>query len=70
VTVPDDAPLFDRVWLTNDNGCEVPGLQVLQDVAATLAREVWTVAPAHDQSGTSHSLSLHNPLRVEARGLP
>ena len=68
--MPHDAPLFDRVWLTNDDGCEAPRLQVLQDVVATLAREVWTVAPAHDLSGTSHSLSLHNPLRVEAHGLP
>lgn len=64
----DTPPLFDRVLLTNDDGIDAPGLQVLQDVAASLAREVWTVAPAHDQSGTSHSLSLHSPLRVEARG--
>jgi 5'-nucleotidase len=29
---------------------------------------VWVVAPEHDQSGTSHSLSLHAPLRVSAKG--
>ena len=59
--------LFGRVLLTNDDGIEAPGLKVLQEVAAGLAREVWTVAPAHDQSGTSHSLSLHSPLRVSAK---
>ena len=32
--MPDDAPLFDRALLTNDDGCEALGLQVLQDVAA------------------------------------
>nr|WP_321984326.1 5'/3'-nucleotidase SurE [uncultured Lichenicoccus sp.] len=61
-------PIFDRVLLTNDDGIAAPGLAVLEQVAATLAREVWVVAPAHDQSGTSHSLSLHAPLRIETLG--
>ncbi len=63
-----DAPLFDRVLLTNDDGIEAPGLAVLEEIAATLAREVWVVAPAHDQSGTSHSISLHEPLRLRRFG--
>ncbi len=61
-------PIFDRVLLTNDDGIAAPGLAVLEQVAASLAREVWVVAPAHDQSGTSHSLSLHAPLRIETMG--
>lgn len=60
--------IFGRVLLTNDDGVDAPGLQVLQEVAAELAREVWVVAPQHDQSGTSHSLSLHNALRVHEVG--
>src|SRR5918998_2712523 len=55
---------LDRVLLTNDDGIDAPGLAVLEQVAAELAREVWIVAPVHDQSGTSHSISLHSPLRV------
>jgi len=61
-------PLFDRVLLTNDDGFDAPGLEVLEQVATQLAREVWIVAPAEDQSGTSHSLSLHEPLRVHRKG--
>ena len=61
-------PLLDRVLLTNDDGIDAPGLAVLEAVAATLAREVWVVAPEHDQSGTSHSISLHAPLRVSHQG--
>ncbi|MBN3727926.1 5'/3'-nucleotidase SurE [Burkholderia sp. Ac-20379] len=61
-------PLFHRLLLTNDDGIDAPGLAVLERVARTLAREVWTVAPASDQSGTSHSLSLHEPLRVVPAG--
>ncbi|PLQ00598.1 5'/3'-nucleotidase SurE [Cupriavidus pauculus] len=60
--------VVDRVLLTNDDGIDAPGLAVLEQVAATLAREVWIVAPDHDQSGTSHSISLHAPLRVTEHG--
>ena len=41
-----------------------PGLAILEQVAAELAREVWVVAPEHDQSGVSHAISLHHALRV------
>lgn len=61
-------PIVDRVLLTNDDGIDAPGLAVLEEVAATLAREVWVVAPEHDQSGTSHSISLHAPIRFSNRG--
>jgi 5'-nucleotidase len=57
-------PVLDRVLLTNDDGIDAPGLAVLVEIAAELAREVWVVAPEHDQSGVSHALSLHHPLRV------
>ena len=59
--------LFSRVLLTNDDGIDAPGLRTLTEVAQELAEEVWIVAPDHDQSGTSHSLSLHRPLRVSQK---
>ncbi|EWY39596.1 5'-nucleotidase [Skermanella stibiiresistens SB22] len=59
---------FNRVLLTNDDGIGEPGLNILEEVAATLAREVWVVAPEHDQSGTANSISLHQPIRVRERG--
>jgi 5'-nucleotidase len=62
------SPIIERVLLTNDDGIDAPGLAVLEEVAATLAREVWVVAPEHDQSGTSHSISLHAPLRFTRQG--
>ncbi len=57
-----------RVLLTNDDGIDAPGLAALEAAAADIADEVWVVAPEHDQSGTSHSISLHSPLRVSQRG--
>jgi 5'-nucleotidase len=61
-------PLFNRVLLTNDDGIGAPGLAVLERVAAQIAREVWVVAPEQDQSGTSHCISLHDPLRISGQG--
>ena len=61
-------PCVERVLLTNDDGIGAPGMAVLEEVAAGLAREVWVVAPEHDQSGTSHSISLHAPLRISQQG--
>ncbi len=66
--MPDSTPILERILLTNDDGYDAPGLAVLEQIAATLAREIWIVAPAEDQSGTSHSLSLHEPLRVHREG--
>jgi 5'-nucleotidase len=60
--------VVDRVLLTNDDGIDAPGIKLLEEAAATFAREVWVVAPEHDQSGVSHSLSLNDPLRVSEKG--
>lgn len=54
---------LSRVLLTNDDGVDADGLSCLVDVAETLADEVWVVAPERDQSGSSHSVSLHEPIR-------
>ena len=60
--------MLDRVLLSNDDGIEAPGLAVLEEIARELAHEVWVVAPEHDQSGVSHAVSLHHPIRVIERG--
>jgi len=61
--------VLDRILLTNDDGIDAPGLEVLERIAQELAREVWVVAPEHDQSGVSHAVSLHHPVRLSPRGL-
>lgn len=53
-----------RILITNDDGVRGEGLKVLEEVAKTLSDDVWVVAPESDQSGTSHSVSLHQPLRL------
>jgi len=53
-----------RILITNDDGIHAPGLEVLQKIAGELSDDVWTIAPETDQSGASHSLSLHEPMRM------
>jgi 5'-nucleotidase len=51
-----------NILVSNDDGILAPGLALLADAC----REVGTVtvvAPDREQSGTSHSLTLHHPLR-------
>ncbi|MCI0433051.1 MAG: 5'/3'-nucleotidase SurE [Gemmatimonadetes bacterium] len=52
-----------RILITNDDGYLAGGLRVLARAAATLG-SVHIVAPDREQSATSHSLTLHYPLRV------
>jgi 5'-nucleotidase len=53
-----------RILITNDDGIEAPGLDVLEHIATGLSDDVWVVAPETDQSGASHSLTLAEPLRM------
>lgn len=53
-----------RILLTNDDGIEAPGLDVLEKIATDLTDDVWVVAPEMDNSGASHSLTLAEPLRM------
>ena len=53
--------------LTNDDGILANGLQCLTEAAEPLG-DVTIVAPDREQSATSHSLTLHHPLRPVRRG--
>ena len=57
-----------RILLTNDDGVAAPGLALLAEIAATLGDEIWIVAPADEQSGAGHSLTLTRPLRLRKQG--
>lgn len=53
-----------RILLTNDDGIHAPGLEALGAIADQLSDDVWVVAPEAEQSGASHSLTLHEPMRI------
>jgi 5'-nucleotidase len=49
--------------LTNDDGVHAPGLKMLFQQSLDLGKTV-IVAPEHDNSAASHSLTMSRPLRV------
>jgi 5'-nucleotidase len=56
-----------KLLCTNDDGILAHGLDCLVRAAQPLG-EVTVVAPDREQSATSHSLTLHHPLRPVPRG--
>jgi hypothetical protein len=52
-----------RILITNDDGYHSDGIEALE-AAMKLIGEVYVVAPATEQSGASHSLTLSRPLRI------
>jgi len=60
-----------RILITNDDGINAPGLQILTHIANELAGdngEVWTVAPAFEQSGVGHCISYTHPMMIAKMG--
>jgi len=53
-----------RVLLTNDDGIRADGLRVLAEHLAAHS-SVLVVAPDRPNSATSHSITLHKPLRLD-----
>jgi 5'-nucleotidase len=56
-----------RILCTNDDGILAYGLECLVRAAKEIG-DVTVVAPDREQSATSHSLTLHHPLRPVLRG--
>jgi 5'-nucleotidase len=57
-----------RILLTNDDGVNATGLKVLEKIARTISDDIWIVAPAEEQSGAGHSLTLTTPVRLRELG--
>lgn len=60
-----------RILITNDDGINAPGLEVLTEIANAIAGpkgEVWTVAPAFEQSGVAHCISYTRPMMIAKLG--
>lgn len=60
-----------RILITNDDGINAPGLEVLHEIATAIAGpdgEVWTVAPAFEQSGVGHCISYTHPMMIAKLG--
>ncbi|MFA5499199.1 MAG: 5'/3'-nucleotidase SurE [Candidatus Cloacimonadia bacterium] len=56
-----------KILLTNDDGIEAPGLNILADALIKEGYELIIVAPEIEKSASSQSITTHNPLRVVER---
>ena len=58
-----------RILLTNDDGIDAEGLDVLRSLASELADDanITVVAPAEEQSGVGHAITYTKNLSYEAR---
>ncbi len=52
-----------KILLTNDDGIDAEGLSALRE-AFSARHEVWVVAPENERSGSSHGITLRDPVRV------
>lgn len=55
------------ILITNDDGIDSDGLAALERELSAIG-DVWTVAPATEQSAVSHAITLWHPVRIHARG--
>jgi 5'-nucleotidase len=58
-----------RILVTNDDGVRAPGIVALAHALKAVG-EVTIVAPADNQSGKAHSLSITDPVYVDPVSLP
>ena len=56
-----------QILVTNDDGVEAEGLQVLAEALAAIG-EVTVVAPAEESSAVSHALTVRRPLQLRKVG--
>ena len=57
-----------RVVIVNDDGIDAPGLAILEAAAKQHCDDVWTVAPATNQSGKSRAMTHRGNVRTQPRG--
>lgn len=56
-----------RILIVNDDGIDAAGIHALEQIALSLTKDVYVVAPLVQQSGAGHSFTLHHALNVVQR---
>ena len=57
-----------RILISNDDGIEAPGIEVLRKIALEISDDVWVVAPDENQSGAGHRFTLGTELEYKEHG--
>lgn len=56
-----------RILVTNDDGMDAPGLEVMEEIARSISDDVWMVAPLQEQSGQGRAITVSDAVRVDQR---
>ena len=54
-----------KILLTNDDGYDAPGINVLRERLLDDNHQVYVMAPATNQSGTSQSIHIDGSMKVQ-----
>ena len=65
--MPSSKPV-GRILLSNDDGFDAIGIQILAGIACQLSDDVWVAAPMDNKSGSSRAITLRRDIMVETRG--
>lgn len=57
-----------RILITNDDGIDAPGLQVMIKIARAMSDDVHVLAPVGNQSGVGHQLTFGKELELIPHG--
>ena len=57
-----------RALITNDDGIDAYGLELLTDLVSHFCSDIIVVAPSGNRSGTEQSITLHNDIQFEEVG--
>lgn len=57
-----------KILLTNDDGINAEGINVLADVLESAGHKIYVIAPEQEKSASSHSITLSHPLRINETG--
>jgi 5'-nucleotidase len=57
-----------RILLTNDDGFNSEGIQILEKVLCSYGHEVLVLAPSTQQSATSHCITVRNGVQITSYG--
>lgn len=56
-----------KILITNDDGFDSKGIEVLLELAKEFSDDITIVAPDKTYSGMSHSITMHSPLFLERK---
>lgn len=57
-----------KIFLTNDDGFDAPGILTLKQGLEEKGHEVWICAPSVARSTTSQSMTFHGDIIIEKHG--